>query len=96
MRRFKRSLAYLVPGLLLLGGLSGWAGRLVKSVPAAQEEPHKPPEEDPTSPADYLWQVPKPELIKDEPLAGHGPGRAAAADAEGRCPGRQSDHQGQV
>ena len=68
MRRLKRSLAYLVPGLLLLGGLSGWAGRLVKSIPAAQEEPHKPPEEDPTSPAYYLWQVPKPELISDEPL----------------------------
>ncbi|MGZ3471167.1 MAG: hypothetical protein ACXWO1_16600, partial [Isosphaeraceae bacterium] len=68
MRRLKRSLAYLVPGLLLLGGLSGWAGSLVGSVPAAQEEPHKPPEEDPTSPAYYLWQVPKPDLISDEPL----------------------------
>src|SRR5271157_5635915 len=67
MRRFKRSLAYLVPGLLLLGGLSG-CGRLVKSTPAAQEEPHKPPEEDPTSPAAHLWQAPKPELIADEPL----------------------------
>ncbi len=68
MRGIKRAFAYLVPGLLLLGGLSGWAGRLVKPAPAAQEEPHKPPEEDPTSPAYYLWQAPKPELISDEPL----------------------------
>ena len=35
----------------------------------AQEEPHKPPEEDPTSPADYLFQVANPGLIQDEPLA---------------------------
>jgi cytochrome c peroxidase len=69
MLRFQRSVAYLVPFVLLFGGPSGWAGRLVKSEAAGQEEPHKPPEEDLTSPAYYLYEVSKPELISDEPLA---------------------------
>jgi cytochrome c peroxidase len=69
MRRFKRSLAYVIPVLLLLGGLSGWSGRFMRSEPAAREEPHEPTEEDPTSPAYYLYEVPKPEMISDEPFA---------------------------
>src|SRR5262245_21664490 len=68
MHRFKRWAAFSVPGVLLLGGLSGWANKLVVVPVVAQEEPHKPSEEDPTSPADYLWQPARPELIKDEPL----------------------------
>jgi cytochrome c peroxidase len=69
MKRVERSLAFAIPCLLLLGGLYGWAGKWPSPARAAQDEPHKPPEEDPTSPANYLWEAPKPELIKDEPLA---------------------------
>jgi cytochrome c peroxidase len=68
MRRFKRCLTLWVPGLVLLGGLGTWASRIVFTAAVAQQEPHKPPEEDPTSPADYLWQPAKRELINDEPL----------------------------
>jgi cytochrome c peroxidase len=68
MRRVKKWLVYALPGVLLLGGITGWTGRMLIAAPAAQDEPHKPPEEDPASPADYLWQRPNPELIKDEPL----------------------------
>ncbi|MFO0890062.1 MAG: cytochrome c peroxidase [Isosphaeraceae bacterium] len=69
MRRSKSWLVALVPGLLLAGGLSGWAGRVLTAAPAAyQQEPHKPPDEDPTSPADFLFQVCNPDLIKDEPM----------------------------
>ena len=57
MQRAKRLLAFSVPALLLLGGLSGWAGRIMSPGRGAQEEPHKPPEEDPTSPANYLWEA---------------------------------------
>jgi cytochrome c peroxidase len=67
MRQDKFWLALLVPALLLIAGLSGRAGRMLLASPT-QEEPHKPPEEDPTSPADYLWQQSRTELIKDEPL----------------------------
>jgi len=68
MRRFKRCLTVWLPGLVLLGGLGSWAGRIGFTAAVAQEEPHKPLEEDPTSPADYLWQPAKREVITDEPL----------------------------
>jgi cytochrome c peroxidase len=68
VRHSKNVLAFLVPALLLIAAFSGRAGRISGTALAAQEEPHKPPEEDPASPADYLWQHSKPELISDEPM----------------------------
>src|SRR4051794_24516697 len=68
MRRFKRCLTLWLPGLVLLRGLGTWAAKFVVTAAVDQEEPHKPPEEDPTSPAAYLWQPAKHELIEDEPL----------------------------
>ena len=67
MRYPKNLLAFLVPALLVIAVVSGQAGR-IGSAAVAQEEPHKPPEEDPTSPADYLWQHPNLDLISDEPM----------------------------
>jgi cytochrome c peroxidase len=70
MQRVKWWMAFAAPSLLLIGGLSARAGRTPAPAPtpSAQEEPRKPPEEDPTSPADYLFQPSRAELIKDEPL----------------------------
>ncbi len=68
MRRTVRWIVVVTPVLLLLAGLTGWAGRMLNAAPAAQQEPNKPPDQDPASPADYLYQQPNPELIKDEPL----------------------------
>ena len=67
MQRVKSFLVFSASALLL-GSLSPWAARVMVRPAIAQEEPHKPPEEDPTHPADYLWQAAKVELIKDEPL----------------------------
>jgi cytochrome c peroxidase len=61
-------MALSVPGLVFLVGLGAWAGRTMLAAPVAQQEPHKPPEEDPTSPAYYLYEVKNPDLIKDEPM----------------------------
>ncbi|QEH33305.1 Cytochrome c551 peroxidase precursor [Aquisphaera giovannonii] len=69
MERLRRLSGIVAPGLVLAGFLGLGAGRLLSPPSVAQEEPHKPPDEDPTSPADYLWQASRPELIKDEPLA---------------------------
>ena len=96
MRRFKRCLTLWVPGLVLLGGLGTWAARFGFTAAVAQEEPHKPPEEDPTSPADYLWQPAKPELIKDEPLQVAVPKGLQPLFPKLVVPAVEPDDQGQV
>ncbi|WP_250846642.1 cytochrome-c peroxidase [Aquisphaera insulae] len=68
MVRLRSFLGMLAPGLLVAGAFCAWTGRIVETPSLAQEEPHKPPDEDPTSPAEFLWHAPKPELIHDEPL----------------------------
>ncbi|AMV39186.1 cytochrome-c peroxidase [Planctomyces sp. SH-PL62] len=65
----------LVPGVLLLAG----SALLQQSMQAAakggprilamlQDEPNKPPDEDPANPAEFLYQRSDPSLIDDEPL----------------------------
>jgi cytochrome c peroxidase len=71
MQQAKRLLALSVPVLLLTGFvcLVAWTGKTrIIAAAAAFEAVQKPPEEDPAHPDDYMWEEPKAELIKDEPL----------------------------
>lgn len=65
----------LVPGVLLIAGLfllqesmTATAGSPPRVLAMLQDEPNKPPAEDPASPAEFLWQRSDPSLIQDEPL----------------------------
>lgn len=63
----------LVPVLTLLAGgavyhQSTIAAGGARLAAAAQDEPNKPADEDPASPAEFLWQKSDPSLIQDEPL----------------------------
>ena len=53
-------------GLLQLSMKSSGGAPL--GLAAAQDEPNKPPEQDPANPAEFLWQRSDPSLIQDEPL----------------------------
>ena len=68
MSSSKKLVAIVVPGLLLLVGLSGWFGRNDKTALAYQEAPAKPASDDPSKPADYLWEPADTALIHDEPM----------------------------
>jgi cytochrome c peroxidase len=64
-----------VPGLLLLAG-AVLIQRAIVAAPAPpaplaaafQDEPNKPADEDPASPAEFFWHASDPSLIQDEPL----------------------------
>ncbi|OJW19178.1 MAG: cytochrome-c peroxidase [Planctomycetales bacterium 71-10] len=65
----------IVPGLLLAAGLvllqqsmTASAGGPPRVLAMLQDEPNKPADEDPASPAEFLWQRSDPSLIQDEPL----------------------------
>ncbi|WP_240911372.1 cytochrome-c peroxidase [Paludisphaera soli] len=72
--KLTRSRPIWIPGLLLLAGsaLLFYSITPVQGGPRVlamlQDEPNKPPDEDPASPAEFLWQRPDPSLIQDEPL----------------------------
>ena len=68
MRNLKTLLPLSVLALLLLGGESGWLGSMLMPMAFAQEVPKEARVEDPTNPADYLYQESNPALIQDEPL----------------------------
>lgn len=59
-----------VPGVLLLGGavVAPFAIGTSSTLAAVQEEPNKPPDEDPASPPEFFWQRSDPSLIHDEPM----------------------------
>jgi len=70
MQLLKRLWTPAVPGLLLLAG-AVLVQRAIVAAPTAavvQDEPNKPADEDPASPAEFFWHPADRSLIQDEPL----------------------------